>query len=232
MTNKKTKMKIELPARVHYWQYSQKKYDEYTTTKKRIEEERFRLIPRHKKKCNAGSDSKTVTGMDMFEAFISGLKRIDEITDTTGEKVFKRDPVQVVLHSHMTVSVLPSMFKNDLAKYLHILKKKLGFKYINPNKLITAPRRFGKTYALAIFAFIFALTQKDVELPIFSPGRRASSKLLALIFKIGCHYFKSTSKWYTMYNSETLEIRNIWGGKSIIRAYPSNAKISHFFIFF
>lgn len=226
-------MHVNLPPRVKYWQYTKRKHDAAKLSKLKSRNDLVDLIPRHLANIKDSSESKRITGWEKFEALVDALARIDKIEDSSGEKVFKRDPVQVALHKHMIRSSLRSIFKNELPKALPRLKKMLGFDKINPNMLITAPRRFGKTYALAIFAFVFALTQKDVELPIFSPGRRASTKLLQLIFKIGCHYFGSTTGWHGVFNGETLEIKNIWGGVNIIRAYPSNAKISHsFFLFF
>ncbi len=57
---------------------------------------------------------------------------------------------------------------------------KNGWSKCSSEVLISTPRRFGKTFSIAIFAACLALTQK-CEIVVFSPARRASRKLLERI---------------------------------------------------
>lgn len=49
--------------------------------------------------------------------------------------------------------------------------------------LISTPRRFGKTFAVAIFVAVIALSV-PLEVVVFSPARRASRKLLERVYEV------------------------------------------------
>ena len=55
-----------------------------------------------------------------------------------------------------------------------------GWETSNSEVLISTPRRFGKTFSIAIFCACLALAQ-GLEIVVFSPARRASRKLLERI---------------------------------------------------
>ena len=97
--------------------------------------------------------------------------------------------------------------------------------------LVCAPltrRSFGKTYSVAMFVVALALAVEGIEQSIFSTGRRASQKLLELIFAFICK-IPGMKEMIIKHNVETIWLQGP-GGKDDIRkisSYPSKVKISH-----
>ena len=61
-----------------------------------------------------------------------------------------------------------------------MIMEKYGWERCNSEVLISTPRRFGKTFSIAIFCACLALAV-GLEIVVFSPARRASRKLLERI---------------------------------------------------
>ena len=115
--------------------------------------------------------------------------------------------------------------------------------------LISTPRRFGKTFAVAIFIAVVALSV-PLEVVVFSPARRASRKLLERVYEVraacgrggvglqwGCTGLAPRAPWQfirlldssdriTEYNQEVLRVRSYDEGKtSLVRSFPSKVGV-------
>ena len=84
--------------------------------------------------------------------------------------------------------------------------------------MISTPRRFGKTFSIAIFVACLCLSF-GCETVIFSPARRASRKLLERI----CEFVKllDCEERIIEYNQENLRLKSFNGRPSLIRSFPS-----------
>lgn len=105
------------------------------------------------------------------------LESLDKfgVTRTPGQKTFHREFFKACL-PHIYGS---DVFENDRERILH----KFGFTDIRYEVLVVCPRRWGKTYSVALFIAAMAWTVPDMWISIFSTGQRASTSLLELVSK-------------------------------------------------
>ena len=72
------------------------------------------------------------------------------------------------------------IYRGDWETDRPMIMDKFGWTKCNSEVLISPPRRFGKTFSIAIFCACLALAL-GLEIVVFSPARRASRKLLERI---------------------------------------------------
>ncbi len=102
-----------------------------------------------------------------------GMRVIDEIIAILNR--FRRHPLQVKMHDGMIKTCAKIFFGCDtVLKYDGVIRKKYGWANLKQEQLITAPRRFGKTQAVAMFICAFLLCKRNGEMAVFSTGGRAS----------------------------------------------------------
>ena len=93
--------------------------------------------------------------------------------------------------------------------------------------LVSTPRRFGKTFSIAIFVACLAATI-GCEVVIFSPARRASRKMLERIVEflrvIGAE------ERIVEYNQEACRLESLYHGRALIRSFPSKVGVCFYFI--
>lgn len=144
------------------------------------------------------------------------------------EHGFRRSKHQRRFHNAFIGSCLRIIYRRDFyQKIAQILESgEFTEEEIRQEVLICTPRRFGKTFSIALFvaAVLWALPQ--FEISIFSTGRRASQKLLALI-----HNFLTKlpggPEMVIKYNVETMWLRGPGGSHDIrvVNSYPSKVTI-------
>ena len=90
---------------------------------------------------------------------------------------------------------------------------------------ICCPRRFGKTFAVAMFCAAYAMTQPEQRICIFSPSRRQSKMLLDQIKKFVAEYEGGTER-IKKFNQEELWIEgDDPNDVRVICSYPSKVSI-------
>ena len=82
------------------------------------------------------------------------------------------------------------------------------------------PRRFGKTFSIAIFTACLALSMK-CEIVVFSPARRASRKLLERMIE----FVRLLGHEPIEFNQEQARMRSYDGQESLIRSFPSKVSV-------
>ena len=87
--------------------------------------------------------------------------------------------------------------------------------------------------SVGMFCAAYLYSVENCEIAIFSTGRRASQKLLELINSLICK-LPGGKERIIKYNQEVLNMSNYDEsyGQSKLSSYPSNAKVSIFFIFY
>lgn len=190
------------------------KYEE----KKNKKRKRFQIIDRADYyKPNSGY--KKTDGDAVLNELLENLSFFDKIG-------LKRSVPQKEFHRAMLQANIRNIYKDDFnKKYLQILEKYpfLGTE-LRQEILICCPRRFGKTFATAMFVTACLLSIPEIKIAIFSPGRRQSSMLLDLIRDFVIKFPRGSSRIETK-NQEKMVIRgNSPTEKRTVWAYPSSVK--------
>jgi len=138
-----------------------------------------------------------------------------------------RSKDQKRFHNEMIRAVLPQIYKTDLEANLERLLSENSWVDIQQQLMIVTPRRWGKTWSVGMFVAAFADAVVGTEQSIFSTGRRASQKLLELVYKFLCRLPGAKEKIFK-YNVETIWMEGVAPGEehaTKIFSYPSKVKI-------
>jgi len=171
---------------------------------------------------NPNETGAKITGRDR-------LAIIKRTLDSFGN--IERSETQREFHDMMICACAMLIFKDDLDEELDDLLQEYGITELQSEAMFITPRRWGKTYSVAMFVVAIALgieaVDKAFEISIFSTGRRASQKLLELIYSFIC----KVSGMKEMIRKHTVETIWLQGpvGESDIRkisSYPSKVKVS------
>ena len=152
------------------------------------------------------------------------LKNLYAVLETLDERGFRRSSSQRMFHQAFVCACLKKIYGEDLDANLVRLMREYNLDDLNTDVIVCTPRRFGKTTGAALYAFAYAATQPNAEISIYSTGRRASKKFLALCYKIAKAYF-GDDKFLIAYNQEELHIRGPGTEPGIIRSFPSKVTI-------
>jgi hypothetical protein len=148
----------------------------------------------------------------------------DKIIDSINRFLNKlyRSPQQKQFHQAFLASCLRIIYRDDFDKEKHRVMAKYKFKSRKQQVLVCAPRRMGKTFSTAFFCIVFAIILSEVELSIFSPGKRQSVALMGVIVD----FMKKLGEGDRIVrrNEEKLQIRSLDGRISKVNAYPSAVK--------
>ena len=148
----------------------------------------------------------------------------DVLLDTINAWLNKlyRSPGQREFHHMFLSTCLRIIYRDDYERERHRVMAKYKFESKKQQALICAPRRFGKTFAVSFFAIVVAIVLPEVELSIFSPGKRQSVALMNHIFS----FMKKLGEDDRIIrkNEEKMVLRSLNGKESKINAYPSAVK--------
>lgn len=117
-----------------------------------------------------------------------GYKRLESLRDFLARfddfpGGIKRSKHQRIFHDAMIESCGGDIFGEEFNANAIKIKKSQGWTDMRKEMLIAVFRRFGKTYATAMFAAAYILSQPHVVICIFSPAQRQSKMLMALVQK-------------------------------------------------
>ena len=88
------------------------------------------------------------------------MRTLRQLLKMIDEKGFERSPHQMKFHSAFERSTARVLYKDDWGTQRPAIMKKNGWNKCSSEVLISTPRRFGKTFSIAIFAACLALTMK------------------------------------------------------------------------
>lgn len=155
----------------------------------------------------------------------TGRDRMTVLKRTLDGFGLDRSDTQRDFHNQMAGACAGLIFKDDLESEIDDLLLELQLERLVPQFMAITPRRWGKTYSVAMFVVAMALAVEGLEQSIFSTGRRASYKLLELIFTFICR-IPGMEEMIIKHNVETIELRGPDGDIRKISSYPSKVKIS------
>lgn len=143
----------------------------------------------------------------------------------------ERSEMQIRFHEAFTQASLRFICRDDKDADIQKIMAARGWDNIKQQVLCLTPRRFGKTYAVAMFAAAIITTIPGSEQAIFSTGRRASQKMLETIqmfvvtlkknLKINDLKLIKFNQEMLVYESAADSARGV---RRAIYSYPSNAK--------
>ena len=158
---------------------------------------------------------------DRFQGDVN-LRTLRALLATVDERGWDRSDHQRAFHSAFERCVARVLFRQEWAAQRPAIMRHHKWERCNSEVLISTPRRFGKTFSIAIFCACLALTQ-GVEIVVFSPARRASRKLLERIVEfvrvLDCEHM------IMEFNMEALRVKSYGGKPSLVRSFPSKVGV-------
>jgi len=157
----------------------------------------------------------------------SGRERLNSVRTILDSFGLERSEMQKQFHEDMIGACARLIFKDDLESELDDLLLELGCEKLHSEFMAITPRRFGKTYSVAMFVIAMLLSIEGLEQAIFSTGRRASVKLKELAYRFLCS-IPGMKENVIQHNIETIWVRGPYGDQDVRKVffYPSNVKIS------
>lgn len=140
-----------------------------------------------------------------------------------------RSKHQRLFHDAFIASCIRNIYRDEYSScYLRILEEN-NWSECRQEVFICCPRRFGKTFAVAMYCAAYAMTQDEQRICIFSPSRRQSKMLLDQIKKFVCEY-ENAKDLIVKFNQEELWLQGPGGPNDIrvICSYPSKVSAAHF----
>lgn len=159
---------------------------------------------------------------------ITGRQRYAKARHALASFGVNPSPMQRIFFNNMFGAAAQLIFKDDFETERDDFMLELGLTRMQPQFMAITPRRFGKTYSVAMFVVAMAFAIEGLEQAIFSTGRRASSKLLDLIYSFICR-ISGMKESIRRHNVETIWLEGPHGPSDIrkISSYPSKVKVSN-----
>jgi hypothetical protein len=153
----------------------------------------------------------------------TNLRTLRTLLSIVDDRGFERSPHQMAFHSSFERCVSRVIYKKDWATARPNIMRHNKWDKCSSEVLISTPRRFGKTFSIAIFAACLALSF-GCEIVVFSPARRASRKLLERMVEF-IRLLDCDSN-IVEYNQEQCRVTSYNGKSSLIRSFPSKVGVS------
>ena len=170
-----------------------------------------------------------VNPVESTKSQMTGRERLNIIREILDSFGIERSEMQKSFHEDMIGACAKLIFGPDLLAELDDLLLELGVDELIQQFMAITPRRMGKTYSVAMFVVALLFGIEGIEQAIFSTGRRASQKLIELIFRFLCK-IPGMRESIVKHNVETIWIQGPYGEDDIrkVFSYPSNVRISLF----
>lgn len=178
--------------RLAQWTRSVAIRDEQAATKTRKQE----LVIEPVWKLYVNGSSKQVYGRGSTLTTIPPQERLANLLnalDTLDTLGYQRSATQKQFHRAFILAVLKQIYGADIHRHVGELMERFKVSEIRPDVIICAIRRAGKTFAVALFAAAYILTQPGVILNIYSTCMKTAQNLQALIFKMVVALTKTNS---------------------------------------
>ena len=180
---------------------------------------------------------------DEFQGDVN-YRTLQKLLTRVDQRGFERSAQQLEFHVAFMKAAARVIYRGSWETERPAIMKKHGWEKSNSEVLISTPRRFGKTFSIAIFCACLALAQ-GLEIVVFSPARRASRKLLERIVEFInlaggnekiCEY--NQARWVARVRlavpadgcshraaQEACRLNAFDGRKSLVRSFPSKVGV-------
>ena len=116
---------------------------------------------------------------DEFQGDVN-MRTLQKLLTRVDQRGFERSAQQLEFHVAFMKAAARVIYRGSWETERPAIMKRYGWETSNSEVLISTPRRFGKTFSIAIFCACLSLAF-GLEVVVFSPARRASRKLLERI---------------------------------------------------
>ena len=151
-----------------------------------------------------------------------GKRYIEAVRRALRDMQIERSEMQVEFHEAFLRACVRLFVREDPHADIAQIAAEQGWSNTKQQVLCLTPRRFGKTYAVAMFAAAVLIAMPRSNQAIFSTGRRASQKMLETIHMF-MQQIKPANLKVLKFNQEMIELMGP-AGKRTVCSYPSNAK--------
>lgn len=157
----------------------------------------------------------------------SGEMRIRDLHKYLDQMPLKRGDQQAEMHDLMIKTITPGLYGDDWLKEEARVLKENGWEPISKMGMVSTPRRFGKTIALAMFAAAYVMVMPKCEVLIYSTGKRISDSMQAKIMGNLTHLLGMTKPdgKILIKSGESLIYEPSPGDRRIIRSLPAGSII-------
>jgi hypothetical protein len=166
------------------------------------------------------------SGDDMVESLLEHLAMFD--TAVVNGKKMTRSKEQREMHLLWVMACLPQIYgKEEYAAKLPLLRKRFNMVEFHTYVAIFATRRFGKTFAMAMFVAAFMWSQRSSVVNVFSLSQRTSEAMKKKIkAMVGIMLRIPLSEINTKKdNMEEFRIINKHGEESVVYSYPCSSML-------
>ena len=158
-------------------------------------------------------------GMNRLSLLMMTLNRLDD--------GFPRSRQQREFHRAFIGASLQNIVGPDLPANLGRLMRTFNMEEMRSDVIVYTARRMGKTMSVGLYASSYARTQPSCQISIYSPGHRASFKILGTIHRMVVWLAGGDEKRAIHRgNAETLQVYGTGAHASAIHAYPSDTRVS------
>jgi len=180
-----------------------------------------------KDEVNEGATQDEIDGLgvwmpgDEYQGDVN-YRTLQKLLTRVDQRGFERSSQQLEFHVAFLKAAARVIYRGSWETERPAIMKKHGWEKSNSEVLISTPRRFGKTFSIAIFCACLALAF-GLEVVVFSPARRASRKLLERIVEFV--RLAGGDDRICEFNQEAARVLAFDGRKSLIRSFPSKVGV-------
>lgn len=196
-------------------------------TKSLVERERSKKQATHANNYNIAPRFRYFGNSQLALSTCDGQKRHHDLNtalEDLDKKGYPRSPQQMAMHKAYTVACFKNIYGSDLEAHLVRLVKQYQITELRNDVIVLTPRRYGKTMSVGLYVAAYIMTQPKADVSIYSTGRRASKKLLVLIWKLCCTLYGSPEACVGL-NQEELKVRCMNGGITQVGSFPSKESV-------
>ena len=163
----------------------------------------------------------------------SGDEIVKNIRRTLDEFGYTRTDQQKIFHEQMINACIPKIYGDELDFHADRILRENEWSAIMQELLCVTPRRFGKTWAVAMFVAAILINVPYVEVVIFSMALRASRKMLALVDKFISRHAQGNKMLCRPHNQERLTLRGESGpdDERFCLSFPGRSDVLYFVTF-
>jgi hypothetical protein len=187
---------------------------------------------------------KKVVEYDELREFKRALKMETSVKNRSGDEKLrdlkyyldnlglKRHIHQIRFHEHMIKASLSKIYEMEWETQYEAIMKKFNIVKMKRELLFSCPRRFGKTFSVALYCAAYMLSIPNCQVAVFSTGKRTAKKLMMLILSFLAR-FNGFEDYVDIKNQEDLVLEFGSFDKRQLSCYPSTVKVRrrHFFLF-
>ena len=124
------------------------------------------------------------------------IQKCREALDSIDRQGFTRSFHQRLFHDHFIRACARIFWKTEppgtFARHHQRILESNGWDHLSQEILVSTPRRFGKTFAVSMFAAAMLYSTPSLELSIYSTCKRISQKLMRNVTKFLALIYKDT----------------------------------------